>query len=112
MADGWEALCTVADLERTGRVTRWIGASEVTAFKEEGTVHVVRSICPHAGGPLGEGKILPGEEGPSVRCPWHGYVFGLANGACADHPALSISRLPFRIESGSILVQPPATLMP
>ncbi len=112
MDGAWEILCTLADLEKGGRVTRWIGASEVTAFREAGAVHVVRSICPHAGGPLGEGKILNGAGGPSVRCPWHGYTYGLADGTCADHPSLSISPIPFRTENGSVLIQPPATLMP
>ena len=113
MADAsWETLCTLTDLDKSGRVTRWIGASEVTAFRENGVIHVVRSICPHAGGPLGEGKIVAREDGPAVRCPWHGYTYTLANGACADHPALSISPIPFRTENGAILIQPPATLMP
>lgn len=112
MEETWEVLCSVADLGKAGRVTRWIGASEVTAFKEGETVHVVRSICPHAGGPLGEGRVLPADGGPSIRCPWHGYMFRLSDGACLDHPSLSISRLPFKAENGSVLVRPPATLMP
>jgi len=33
-------------------------------------------VCPHRGGPLGEGRI----EGHRVLCPWHGYRFDLRSG--------------------------------
>ena len=34
-------------------------------------------VCPHWGGPLGEGRI----EDDRVVCPWHGYRYDLATGA-------------------------------
>jgi nitrite reductase/ring-hydroxylating ferredoxin subunit len=38
------------------------------------------AVCPHFGGPLEDAEA----ENGRVRCPWHGYVFELADGRCAE----------------------------
>lgn len=45
------------------------------------------TICPHWLGPLDDVPVIDGV----VRCPWHGYRFEVASGACPDHPALKLS---------------------
>ena len=42
------------------------------------TVHALDDSCPHAGGPLSEGTVASG----AVTCPYHGWVWDLATGAC------------------------------
>jgi nitrite reductase/ring-hydroxylating ferredoxin subunit len=39
------------------------------------------TVCPHLLGPL-----APSDEPGQLRCPWHGYVFDLASGACVSPP--------------------------
>jgi phenylpropionate dioxygenase-like ring-hydroxylating dioxygenase large terminal subunit len=51
-------------------------------LEREGTLYVIRSRCPHRGGPLHLGRIGCGAEanstvGPLLRCPWHGTKLGL-----------------------------------
>jgi len=48
------------------------------------------TICPHWLGPLDEAPVILGQ----VRCPWHGYRFDVASGACAAHPALKLAPAP------------------
>ena len=47
------------------------------AYRVDGEFHVIDGICPHAGGPLGKGKL----SGSIVTCPWHGWQFDVQTGA-------------------------------
>jgi hypothetical protein len=42
--------------------------------------------CPHRGGPLSPCADDPG----LLQCPWHGYRFDAATGACLDDPSLRL----------------------
>ena len=48
------------------------------------------TVCPHWLGTLDEAPVI----GCQVRCPWHGYRFDVASGACAAHPALKLGPAP------------------
>ena len=36
-----------------------------------GEVHAMSGVCPHHGGPLGQGAL----DGSIVTCPWHAWEF-------------------------------------
>lgn len=54
----------------------------VALFNVDGGIFALDGVCPHAGGPIGEGTM----EGSVVTCPWHGYSFDVETGACENHP--------------------------
>jgi len=69
-------------------------------FNVDGTFHVIDGICPHAGGPLGKGKL----QGNTVTCPWHGWQFDVSTGQhCLNH-RLCQTRYDARIEEGKVVV--------
>jgi nitrite reductase/ring-hydroxylating ferredoxin subunit len=68
-----------------------------------GEVRAMSGVCPHHGGPLGQGAL----EGGLVTCPWHAWQFDSATGACAFNNDLRIPTYPVRIEAGQILVDLP-----
>jgi nitrite reductase (NADH) small subunit len=70
-----------------------------------GEVRAITGVCPHHGGPLGQGAL----EGGIVTCPWHAYQFDTGTGACVVIPDLRIPTYPVRIEAGDILVDLPDT---
>ena len=41
-----------------------------------GTLHALDGVCPHAGGPLGQGMLRKN----IVTCPWHGWQFDVTTG--------------------------------
>ena len=43
----------------------------------QGRFHAFANVCPHAGGPLGEGFL----DGHVVECPWHAAQWDIATGA-------------------------------
>ncbi len=55
-----------------------IKGRELLLIQEKGSHYILENICPHAGYPMVNGKIIEGQ----IRCPMHGYLFSLVNGAC------------------------------
>lgn len=53
-----------------------IEGEEFAVFNVEGRFHVLSNICPHVGGPLGEGPL----QETTVTCPWHGWQFDVTTG--------------------------------
>jgi nitrite reductase/ring-hydroxylating ferredoxin subunit len=73
----------------------------VALFNVGGTFHAVDGLCPHQGGPLGEGML----EGSVVMCPWHFWQFDVVLGHAPDLPEAVIRKYPVRVEGDDILVE-------
>lgn len=69
----------------------------------EGKFHVIDGMCPHVGGPLGEGEL----DGNLLSCPWHGWQFDITNGACAVRPGTKQTIYPTKVEGSDIFIQLP-----
>ncbi len=50
----------------------------VAVFRTAAGLVAVDDRCPHAGGPLSEGRCADGV----ITCPWHAFRFDGASGAC------------------------------
>jgi nitrite reductase/ring-hydroxylating ferredoxin subunit len=68
-----------------------------------GRFYAVSALCPHEDGPLAEGWL----EGDTVVCPWHGFDFDVATGACHVAEDLSIGVYPTRVSNGVVEVELP-----
>ena len=66
-----------------------------------GTLHAIENICPHRGGPVGEGDL----EGDTIVCPWHGWAFHHDTCQNTMNPAAVIRKFPVRVEGGDIVVE-------
>jgi sulfite reductase (ferredoxin) len=63
-----------------------------------GQILCLDGICPHAGGPLGEGELV---GACSLQCPWHGAVFDVRSGEVLEGPATHpVHTYPVRVEDG------------
>ncbi|MGH9063988.1 MAG: Rieske 2Fe-2S domain-containing protein [Acidimicrobiales bacterium] len=62
-----------------------VGGVPIVVVRHGDQVRVLSATCVHAGGPLDEGELVEGGE--ALRCPWHGSVFCLADGAVLRGPA-------------------------
>lgn len=72
---------------RKGKLLRREIAGEPICLgrKEDGTLFAMRDICPHRAAPFSAGCL----KGESVECPYHGWRFGIEDGACKEIPALT-----------------------
>lgn len=78
-----------------------IDGKAIALFNVDGSFHAIEDHCLHAGGPLHEGHL----EGQIVMCPWHGWRFDVANGACDMNPKVSLRCYPVRVRDGSVEVR-------
>jgi nitrite reductase (NADH) small subunit len=64
----------------------------------DGAICVLDGVCPHEGGPLGEGTI----ENGRVVCPWHEYAFDVKTGAAADDSDMKAEVFEAWVEEGEL----------
>jgi nitrite reductase/ring-hydroxylating ferredoxin subunit len=73
---------------------------ELALFAVGGAHYAIDCSCPHAGGSLAEGDV----RGTEVACPWHGWRFDLATGACKTVPEAGVQVYPVRLQDGVLEV--------
>ena len=64
-----------------------VGDHQVALFNVAGKIVACNNVCPHRGGPLGEGDLA----GTIVTCPWHGWQFDVVTGVSPVNPAAKIA---------------------
>lgn len=77
-----------------------VGDREVAVFNCDGKFYAVDNVCPHAGGPLGEGQL----DGSVVTCPWHGWRFDVCSGVSPVNPTAKVAKYEVKIEGADIHV--------
>ncbi len=88
--------------EGTGRTVE-VAGRPIALFFVRGRYYAVDDYCPHMGASLGAGEIHDG----MVICNRHMWAFRLADGTCADVPALSVETFEVRVEGDEVLVRVP-----
>jgi nitrite reductase (NADH) small subunit len=63
-----------------------------------GTLRMFDGLCPHAGGPLGDGNL----DGDQIVCPWHAWAFDCKTGVNDFDTGIQLKGYPVVIEGGSI----------
>ena len=67
----------------------------------KGIYSAMDGICPHRGGPLGQGMI----EGGKIVCPWHAWTWNPETGVADQTFGIRISVYPLKIEKGDVLIE-------
>jgi 3-phenylpropionate/trans-cinnamate dioxygenase ferredoxin subunit len=111
----WHDVGALEELRRSGRLIARVGGREVGVVAVDGELRGVRNRCPHHGGPLCLGTVeqrvvgAPGRYalagGTVLRCPWHGWEFDPATGACLDDPSMRVAVYPAKAVDGRVLVR-------
>ena len=70
----------------------------------DGELHALWGICPHAGGPIGQGTL----QGCVVVCPWHEWAYDCRTGENDFDPAIKLDRFAVKVEGDDILIDPQA----
>ena len=92
--NGWFVVAEESDLgPGEMRALFYFGRDLVLYRTGSGVPRVVDAHCPHLGAHLGVGGKV---EGDCVRCPFHGWRFDGATGACVEIPYGEASRIPAR----------------
>jgi len=93
-------LASLAELKKTGQLTRWVGDHDILLYEYNGEVKALSNICRHFGGPVGYHKAKDGV----FTCLWHNWRFSCADGSCLSHPGLPLRQYALKIIDDNIYV--------
>ena len=101
--DAWVKVAAANDVPDGGSMLAYVRGEQVALFNVSGRFYAVANRCPHANGPLVDGKL----EGATVSCPVHESRFDLETGEplCGptSRPATTFET---HVEEGSVFVGP------
>ncbi len=113
-------VCAVGDIKAGEKKLVTVKGREIGIFNVNGEFFALANRCPHAGGPMCEGRVValvePGKPGEYrltrrnefVRCPWHGWEFDIRTGQSWCDPAtLKVRKFNVSVEPGQELVKGP-----
>jgi len=67
-----------------------------------GEISAMDNVCPHRGGPLGQGIV---EDGKLI-CPWHAWAFDVKTGVAVHSPQARVDVYQIKIIGDDVLVKP------
>lgn len=85
--DGFVAVARPEELQPGELVEAIVDGVPIALSNVDGTYHAVSNVCPHAGGPLGDGTL----DGHTVTCPYHGWSFDVRDGTCFVNEDMGIA---------------------
>ena len=95
-------ICPQSELPAEGKVREFtVSGTTFCVARVDGDICVLDGICPHQGGPLGEGDI----ENGHVVCPWHAYAFDVHTGANDEDPELKARVFSAKVENGILVAE-------
>lgn len=68
-----------------------------------GELHALDGICPHLGGPIGDGAL----HDHIVVCPWHAWEYDCRSGENTWDPDTKLQKFAVRTEGDDILIDVP-----
>jgi nitrite reductase (NADH) small subunit len=73
---------------------------DIAVFNVGGCFYAIYNVCPHQGGPLGEGRL----KGHVVSCPWHDLSFDVRTGMATDGGGNCVGSYEVRVQGDHIYV--------
>lgn len=113
-------VCAADDLEPGDSKLADVAGREVAVFNVDGEFYALSNRCPHRGGPLCEGDVVPALVGewpgtgerierrvtgdPTVTCPWHGWEFDLDTGEHLGDDSIAVPTYEVVVEGETVYV--------
>ena len=95
-------ICSIAELPPSGEAREIaVGERTICLANEKGQVSAMDNVCPHRGGPLGQGML----EGGKIICPWHAWAFDLKTGQAQHTPQSKVDVYELKVEGDDVLAK-------
>jgi nitrite reductase (NADH) small subunit len=92
-------ICSQSELPKAGEAHEFVAAGRAFCVANvDGNICVLDGVCPHEGGPLGEGIVMHGR----IECPWHNYSFDVRTGVAEQDPELKVEVFESAVEDGEL----------
>ena len=96
----WVQVATTAECP-PGTSLEIVAEDRIVALSNvDGQWHALDGVCPHQGGPLGQGVL----SGSTLTCPWHGWQFDVRTGKNCLAESIVHPRFDVKIEEEQIFV--------
>jgi nitrite reductase (NADH) small subunit len=76
----------------------YVGGEPFAICNVAGGLHALRGVCPHQGGPLGQGAL----HGNMLVCPWHAWEFDCLTGKHDYNPSIVVETIPVRVMGDAV----------
>ena len=96
----WKKIAALADCPPGTGIELVVEDRIVALFNVDGTLYALDGVCPHQGGPLGEGELA----GCIVTCPWHGWQFDVSSGQHQLNSRMRQPSFPLRVEGDAVFI--------
>ncbi len=100
--EGYQRVCKINDIPPGTSKVFNVHERPIALFNVEGRLYAIYNVCPHEGGPLGEGHV----KGCVVTCPWHDLAFDLRSGQGTDGGGYCVGSYEVRIEAEEVFIGP------
>lgn len=100
--EGFHKVCKLKDVPPGSAKVVTVNDRPIAVFNVQGQLYAIYNVCPHEGGPLGEGHV----KGCVVTCPWHDLAFDLRNGQGTDGGGYCVGSYEVRVEEDEIFIGP------
>ena len=97
----WFRLAGVDEIPEGSGKELTAGGRVVALFRVEDNFYALDGVCPHAGGPLGNGTLI----GCVVTCPWHGWQFDVSTGQHSLNANIVHTRFSVKVENNGVYVE-------
>ena len=114
-------VCASADVPEGGRLVIDIDSRTIGIFRVGNRLYAYENTCPHQGGPVCQGTILPRvvekltldrqslgfdfhTQDLHIVCPWHGFEFAIRDGCHPANPNVRLSAVSVQEHEGSVHV--------
>jgi nitrite reductase/ring-hydroxylating ferredoxin subunit len=77
------------------------GERQICIANSGGEISAMDNVCPHRGGPLGQGIV---EDGKLI-CPWHAWAFDVKTGEATHTPQAKVDVYEIKVAGGDVLVK-------
>lgn len=98
---GFSPVVDEADLPPGTLLEAIVDGVPIALCNVDGTVYAVSDVCPHAGGPIGDGTL----EGATVICPYHGWSYDVRDGRCFVDAQVTLPTFEAVVSGGTVCVR-------
>ncbi len=97
----WNRIGALEDLSKRELHQITVAGKPIAVSFKDGRFGAIAGRCPHAGGPLGDGKLA----GDNIVCPWHGWSFNRRDGSSGKGYPIAVASFELKEEDGALWVR-------
>jgi nitrite reductase/ring-hydroxylating ferredoxin subunit len=91
---------TVPQVQPGSVIEAHAGENAYAICNVDGEFYALDGVCPHAGGPLGEGAL----HGHTLVCPWHAWEYDCRTGVNDFDPDVIVPTHAVKVQGDDILL--------